>query len=100
MKQKSSILYKTQKDKILRKYPSLIKFFEKVENEILEAPNVARIEEILYNNKPIHVRKKYIKTTLFSGLMRDTYKYITITYALTSDNMVVFMRVDLNDYIN
>jgi hypothetical protein len=71
-----------------------------VEKYILQDPHASSEEMILYQNKHIHVRKRYLKTTFFSGLLPDQYMYLTVTYALTSDDMIVILFVKLHSYIN
>jgi hypothetical protein len=71
-----------------------------VEGKIQDDPLAASEEIILYAGKPRHVRKRFVKTTFFSGLLPDTYKYLTITYGITKEDQIIFLYANLHDYID
>lgn len=88
------------KEQIISCYPSFKKYYEEVERIIQDNPMASSEELILYNEKHCHVRKRYVKTTFFSGLLPDTYKYLTVTYAITKEEQIVFLFATLHDYID
>jgi hypothetical protein len=100
MKPGCSSSYNRTKEKIINTYPCFKEYFEDVENSIIDDPAAAAEETIFYDGKPRHVRKKYIKTTFFSGLLPDIYKYLTITYGITAQGQIIFLFANLHDYID
>jgi hypothetical protein len=100
MKLVYTTLYSQQKEQIIKKYSRFLEYFATVEEYILQDPFASSEETILYQGKHIHVRKRYLKTTFFSGLLPDQYMYLTVTYALTSDDTIVILFVNLHSYIN
>jgi hypothetical protein len=100
MKPGYSISYKQKRDEITALYPCFKQYFENLEALVLQDPYASSMETILFAGKPRHVRKRYIKTTFFSGLLPDTYKYLTITYGITIDEQVIFMIANLHDFID
>jgi hypothetical protein len=100
MKLGASSSYNTTKEFIISLYPCFERYFEEVERKIQEDPLASSEEIIIYEGKPRHVRKRYVKTTFFSGLLPDTYKYLTITYAITKDDWIIFLYANLHDYID
>jgi hypothetical protein len=99
MKPVCSTFYDTARRRIIAQYPCFKKYFEDLERLIETDPLASREEIIVYAGKPRHVRKRYIKTTFFSGLLPDTYKYLTITYGITTQEQIVFMFAALHDFI-
>jgi hypothetical protein len=100
MKLVATPLYNQQKKEIIQKYSRFLEYFDMVEKCIREDPFASSEETILYQGKHIHARKRYLKTTFFSGLLPDQYMYLTVTYALTSDEIIVILFVNLHNYIN
>jgi hypothetical protein len=92
-------LYKEAKDRILAAYP-VQKYFEDLEAAIEKEPLVSAEEAIIYRGKRVHARKRYVKTTFFSGLLRDIYYYLIITYLITTDDRVVPIMVTMHDHID
>jgi hypothetical protein len=92
--------YKSEKDEIIKKYPPFLKYFAELEDSVCEKPLESTEELIFLNGKKVCARKKHIKTTFFSGLLRDTYYYLTVTYLLTNDDRAVFVHIGMHDYIN
>jgi hypothetical protein len=88
------------KARIIETYPCFQQYFDDVEKLIEQDPLASSQEIILYQDKQIHARKKYIKTTFFSGLLPDQYLYLTLTYAMTIDNRIVVILVNLHSYID
>jgi hypothetical protein len=88
------------KDIIIKRYPRFQQYFADVEHSILENPYASSEETILFHGKHIHVRKRAVKTTFFSGLLRDQYLYLTLTYALTTDDKIVILLLNLRTYID
>jgi hypothetical protein len=100
MKPGCSSSYKQTKEAIISQYPCFKKYFEDVETMIQENPQAASEETIFYEGKPRHVRKRSIKTTFFSGLLPDTYKYLTITYGITTAGQIILIFAKLHDFID
>ena len=100
MKPGCSTSYSKEKEQIISLYPSFKKYFNEVEKKIQDDPLASSEEVILYAGKPRHVRKRFVKTTFFSGLLPDTYKYLTITYGITIEEQIVFLYAKLHDYID
>jgi hypothetical protein len=100
MKLVYSTLYKQQREDVIKHYPRFQQYFDDIEGFILEDPYASSEELILFQGKHIHVRKRAIKTTFFSGLLRDQYLYLTLTYALTSDDRIVILLLVLRTYID
>ena len=100
MKPGCSSWYSKKKEQIISWYPVFQRYFDEVEGKILEDPSAASEEIIMYEGKPRHVRKRYVKTTFFNGLLPDVYKYLTITYGITVEGRIIFLFADLHDYIN
>jgi hypothetical protein len=100
MKPGCSTSYNKAKEQIISLYPVFKNYFDEVERQIQNDPLAASEEIILYAGKPRHVRKRFVKTTFFSGLLPDTYKYLTITYGITKEGQIVFLYANLHDYIN
>jgi hypothetical protein len=100
MKPGCSTSYNQTKEAIIALYPCFKKYFDDVERAILENPLSSSEEIIFYAGKPRHMRKRFVKTTFFSGLLPDTYKYLTITYGITKEEQVIFIFANLHDYID
>ena len=100
MKLVCTSLYNRKKTETINTYPCFKKYFEDLENLIVSNPEASKLETILYNGKHVHSYRKSIKTTFFSGLLPDTYIYLTITYAPISDKRILLMYVHQHDYIN
>jgi hypothetical protein len=100
MKLVYSTLYKKTKDQIISLYSCFHDYFDDVEALIQKDPLASREELILFQGKHIHVRKRYIKTTFFSGLLPDSYLYLTLTYAITTDDQIVLILANLHDFID
>jgi hypothetical protein len=100
MKPVCSTFYDAARRRIIAQYPRFKTYFEDLKRLIETGPMASREEIIIYAGKPRHVRKRYIKTTFFSGLLPDTYKYLTITYGITTHEQIVFMFANLRDFID
>jgi hypothetical protein len=100
MKLVYTTLYNQQREDVINSYPRFRQYFGDIEGLILKDPYASGEELILFQEKRIHARKRAIKTTFFSGLLRDQYLYLTLTYALTADDKIVILRLDLRTYIN
>jgi hypothetical protein len=100
MKPGCSTSYNQTKKTIIAQYPCFKEYFETVEGMIEADPQASSEEIIFYDGKPRHVRKRYIKTTFFSGLLPDTYKYLTITYGITGAGQIIFIFAKLHDFID
>jgi hypothetical protein len=85
---------------IIKQYPRFEQYFAQVEGAILKDPYASSEEVVLFQEKHIHVRKRAVKTTFFSGLLRDQYLYLTLTYALTTDDKIVVLFLNLRTYID
>jgi len=92
--------YNEKKELLISWYPCFKGYFEEVEKMIADDPMASSEEMILYGGKHCHVRKRALKITFFSGLFPDTYKYLTVTYAITVQGQVVFLFTTLHDYID
>jgi len=92
--------YSETKKQLISWYPCFKNYFEEVEQKIQDDPMASSEEKILYGGKHCHVRKRCVKTTFFSGLLPDTYKYLTVTYAMTKEDQVVFLFTNIHDYID
>jgi hypothetical protein len=100
MKLVYTTLYNRQKAQIIKQYSRFLEYFDMVEKNILQDPLASSEETILYQDRHIHARKRFLKTTFFSGLLPDQYMYLTVTYALTSDDIIVILFVNMHSYIN
>jgi hypothetical protein len=100
MKLVYTALYSRRKEAVIKRYARFRQYFEDIENLILKEPYASSEETILFQEKHIHVRKRAIKTTFFSGLLRDQYLYLTLTYALTADDKIVILLLQLRTYID
>jgi len=100
MKDGCSSFYKKTKESIISQYSCFKKYFEDVEEMIRKDPYASSEETILYEGKARHVRKRYVRTTFFSGLLPDIYKYLTITYGIAKDGRVIFLFATMHDYID
>jgi hypothetical protein len=92
-------LYNAKRKEIITQYPRFQEYFEYLEKLVQADPLASGEETILYEGKPVHVRKRYLKTTFFSGLLPDTYMYLTVTYGITAENKAVFLLANLHDFI-
>jgi hypothetical protein len=88
------------KEQVILRYPSFKHYYGEIEKIIADDPMASSEELILFQNRRCHVRKRHIKTTFFSGLLPDTYKYLTVTYAVAANGQVVFLLSTLHDYID
>jgi hypothetical protein len=93
-------LYNRQREEVIRQYPRFQRYFADIEDLILKDPYASGEERILFQDKSIHARKRAVKTTFFSGLLRDQYLYLTLTYALTADDKIVILFLNLHTYID
>jgi len=91
--------YNDQKEAYIKKYPALAGAIDRLERKIIENPNGGIKEIIILNNRQIKVRKRGLKTDLFTDRLPDHYLYLTIDYGLTDTGTVVFLAAYLHDYI-
>jgi hypothetical protein len=89
---------KGAKDRILRKYPNLSRYFDALEGEIEKSPHCVACETILEGGKRYTTYRRCVKTDFFSGMLPDTYLFITLNYAITTDNRIAVLHVLLHDY--
>jgi hypothetical protein len=99
MKPAYTSLYNSERAQVIKDYPCFEGYFDDLEARILKNPLASAEEVVLFQGKPVHARKRAIKTTFFSGLLRDEYLYLTLTYALTIDNKVVILFLRLRNVI-
>jgi len=91
--------YNDQKEAFVKKYPALAGAIDRLERKIIENPNGGIKETIVLHNRQITVRKRGLKTDLFTDRLPDHYLYLTINYGLTDEGIVVFLAAYLHDYI-
>ncbi|MDR1059464.1 MAG: hypothetical protein LBL43_07925 [Treponema sp.] len=100
MKLVYTALFDRQRKEVIARYPRFREYFDETERRILKEPFASAEEPILFGEKHIHARKRYIKTTFFSGLLRDQYLYLTLTYMLTADDKIVILFLTMKTYID
>jgi hypothetical protein len=89
-----------RKKEIIGKYPGIAKFFDVLEQEIIDDPLRALEEKLLLGGRWYTTYKRYIKTVFFSGMLPDTYLFLSLNYAITTDDRIAILNVSVHDYAN
>jgi hypothetical protein len=85
----------------ISKYPGISKYFDEIESKIIEAPTNARQEKLFIDGKQdIVTYRRHIKTMFFHGMLPDSYLFLTLNYAITTDDIILVLEVSVHDYIN
>jgi hypothetical protein len=92
--------YSRVRERIIGEYACFDRYFSDLENAIVTDPYAAAEEAIIFQDRHIHARKRYVKTTFFSGLLPDVYLYLTVTYFLTGDDRIVLFLASLREFID
>jgi hypothetical protein len=88
-----------EKSRAIAVYPGLSQYFDELEREIVENPCSASQEKLLINNGTrCTTYKRSVKTLFFSGMLPDAYLFITLNYAITTDERIVVLNVSVHDY--
>jgi hypothetical protein len=86
------------KNTIIAQYPGTPLYFEKIEASIMENPVSWVKEKILLSNGTTKTcYKKQVRTELFSGLIPDPYLYLSISYTIL-ENYIIIIGVYWHNY--
>jgi hypothetical protein len=86
MKLEYTALANSIKQKALNDYEGIAAYFDKAEAEILLNPFDSVYEAIIANGERVNkAYKKTVKTDIFSGRFPNSYLYLSLSYAASSD---------------
>ena len=87
-----------RKQFLLSQYAGIDVYFKKVEDKMQTYPQSPVSDKIILSDGSVQVcYKRQVRTSLFSGLIPDPYLYLSVSYAIINNTIVVF-GVYLHNY--